>query len=82
MRATIRLAIAAALVLFAVGLTFLPMPAAALPCQVSNCYSVSGDYEGMGPADCCTYACSSGTIQVCHLVDQAPRSRAITGTRP
>jgi hypothetical protein len=66
MRAKIRLAVAAAVALFGVAVAFLPKPAEAVPCAKVDCYEVTVDYEGTGPATCCHYLCPSGDSWVCH----------------
>ena len=65
MKSKIRLAFAAAVAIFGVAVAFTGNPAAAAPCTKSDCYSVSVDYEGQGPADCCLYTCTSGSTWVC-----------------
>ena len=66
MKAKIRLAVAAAVAIFGVGLTFFPQPAASAgPCRKTQCYAVTVDYEGRGPAICCDYACPSGDTWAC-----------------
>jgi hypothetical protein len=64
MKPKIRLAVAAAVAIFGVGIAFLSKPASAAPCSRTMCYAV-GDYEGMGPAVCCLYSCNSGETWVC-----------------
>jgi hypothetical protein len=64
MKVKIRLAIAAAVAIFAVALTCLPKPAEAL-CRKTQCYQVSVDYDGYGPAECCNYSCASGDTWAC-----------------
>ena len=65
MKTKIRLAVAAAVALFGVGIAFFPKPASALPCRIDAEYAVTGDYEGMGPAICRHYSCASGSTWVC-----------------
>jgi hypothetical protein len=66
MRAKIRLAVAAAVAIFGVGVAFFAKPASAFhPCVKHDCYAVTVDYEGQGPAICCDYTCDSGDQWVC-----------------
>jgi hypothetical protein len=66
MKAQIRLAVAAAVAIFGLAVAFLAKPAAAEICQKTECYAVTGDYEGTGSAVCCLYVCRSGETWVCH----------------
>jgi len=61
----IRLAFAAAVAIFGVAVAFTGKPAAAAPCTKSECYQVTVDYNGYGPAECCNYTCSSGSTWAC-----------------
>jgi hypothetical protein len=65
MKAKVRLAIAAAVAIFGLGVAFLAKPASAAPCSKQECYAVTVDYDGMGPAICCHYMCSSGDTWAC-----------------
>jgi len=64
MRAKIRLAVAAALAIFAVAVTCFPKQAGAF-CRKTQCYQVTVDYDGYGPAECCNYSCDSGSLWAC-----------------
>jgi hypothetical protein len=64
MKTKIRLAVAAALAIYGVALASLPQPAHAL-CRKTQCYQVTVDYDGMGPAECCDYSCPSGDTWAC-----------------